>query len=129
MAFDDRRSAKLQRLSDRAFNTFLPTQADFVVNSSKDWLKSDRQRVVDEVEVPLVPANDILAGHFPAGFDFLSIDTEGCNLEIIESIDFGRFRPKIICIEASDDFSPIMKANNYEFLARTPDNMIFHNVR
>lgn len=128
-AFDNRRSAKLQRLSDRAFNTFLPTQAELVVESSKNWLKSNRQRVIDEIEVPLVPANDILAAHFPAGLDFLSIDTEGCNLPIIESIDLGRFRPKIICIEASDDFASIMKANNYEFLARTPDNFIFHNIR
>lgn len=128
-AFDDRRSAKLQRLSDRAFNTFLPAQADLVVNSSKNWLKSNRQKVVDEIEVPLVPPNDILANHFPTGLDFLSIDTEGCNLAIIETIDLSRFRPKIICIEASDDFVPIMKANHYEFLARTPDNVIFHNIR
>ena len=35
VAFDDRTSAKLQRLSDRAFNTFLPEQANFVVRSSE----------------------------------------------------------------------------------------------
>jgi FkbM family methyltransferase len=129
VAFDDRKSAKLLRLSQRAFNTFLPAQADFVVKSSENWRRSERQKVVDEIEVPLVPANDILANNFSASLDFLSIDTEGCNLQILRSIDLDRFRPKIICIEASDDFIPIMSANNYEFLARTPDNVIFHNVR
>jgi len=129
VAFDDRRSAKLKRLSDRAFNTFLPAQADFVVKSSENWLSSERQRIVDEIEVPLVPANDILAANFPAGLDFLSIDTEGCNLAILKSIDLGQFRPKIICIEASDDFTDIMRTNNYEFLARTPDNVIFRHIR
>ena len=31
--------------------------------------------------------------------DFLSIDTEGSEVEILKSIDFLRFKPKIICIE------------------------------
>jgi FkbM family methyltransferase len=128
-AFDDRGYAKLQRLSQRAFNTFLPAQADFVVKSSENWGRSQRQTVVDEIEVPLTPANEILAANFPTGLDFLSIDTEGCNLQILRSIDLSRFRPKIICIEASDDFAPIMSASNYELLARTPDNVIFHSVR
>lgn len=129
VAFDDRRIAKLQRLSERAFNTFLPTQADHVVKLSENWRKSDRQRVVDEVEVPLIPANVILGTHFRTGLDFLSIDTEGCNLAILQSIDLGQFRPKIICIEASDDFSNIMSSNDYELLARTPDNVIFRSIR
>jgi FkbM family methyltransferase len=128
-AFDDRRSAKLKRLSDRAFNTFLPEQADLVVKSSQNWANSGGQRVVDEIEVSLVPAGDILAANFSTGLDFLSIDTEGCNLQILRSIDLDRFRPKIICIEASDDFIPIMSANSYELLARTPDNVIFHNIK
>ncbi|WP_298261007.1 FkbM family methyltransferase [Bradyrhizobium sp.] len=129
VAFDERRTAKLQRLSDRAFNTFLPEQADRVVKLSESWLGSDRQRVVGEVEAALVPANEILEAHFQAGLDFLSIDTEGCNLAILESIDLNRFRPKIICIEASDDFSHIMNSNDYELLARTPDNAIFRSIR
>lgn len=124
-AFDERRSAKLQRLSHRAFNTFLPDQADSVVRNSANWSRADRQRIVDEVEVPLVPANDILAANFSDGLDFLSIDTEGCNLQILRSIDLKRFRPGIVCIEASDDFDAIMQANNYELLARTPDNVIY----
>jgi FkbM family methyltransferase len=125
-AFDERRSAKLQRLSHRAFNTFLPAQADFVVKSSESWHPADKQRVIDEIEVPLVPANDILTANFANGIDFLSIDTEGCNLQILQSIDLERFRPKIICIEASDDFSSIMRTSNYELIARTPDNVIYH---
>src|SRR5262249_6543291 len=117
--------AKLQRLSQRAFNTFLPAQADLVVKSSQQWHPTDRQRVVDEIEVPLVPANEILATNFVNGIDFLSIDADGCNLQISESIELGRFRPGIICVEASDDFGPLMRANNYELLARTPDNVIY----
>ena len=31
--------------------------------------------------------------------DFLSIDTEGSEVEILKSIDFFRYKPKIICVE------------------------------
>jgi len=124
-AFDDRRSAKLQRLSHRAFNTFLPEEAEFVIKRSANWSHGDRQKIVDEIEVPLVPVNDILASNLPDGIDFLSIDTEGCNLQILQSIDLKQFQPRIICIEASDDFAHIMQASDYELLARTPDNVIY----
>lgn len=34
--------------------------------------------------------------------DFLSIDTEGLDFEIISRLEFERFRPKVICVESSD---------------------------
>jgi len=48
-----------------------------------------------------VPVNDILTNHFEAGLHFISIDAEGVDFPILQSIDFTRFRPKIICVEAS----------------------------
>lgn len=125
MAFDERRSAKLTRLKERVFNTFSSTQADQVVNASKDWQPHQRQTIVDEIEVSLIPANDVLAEHFGGGIDFISIDTEGVDLPILKSIDFQRFRPKMICIEATADFNPILEPAGYELTARMPDNVIY----
>lgn len=34
--------------------------------------------------------------------DFLSIDTEGLDLEVLKSNNWGMFRPKVICIEGQD---------------------------
>jgi FkbM family methyltransferase len=128
-SFDDRRSAKLQRFNARVFNTFSPAQARFVTESSKNWQTTQRQRVVDEVEVQLVPVNDILTKHFPEGPHFISIDAEGVDLPILQSIDFVQFRPKVICVEASADFDPVLNPHGYELIARTPDNVIYRLVR
>lgn len=34
--------------------------------------------------------------------DFISIDTEGLDLEVLESNDWKKFRPTIVCVETGD---------------------------
>jgi hypothetical protein len=44
--------------------------------------------------------NDVMAEHFQGKAPtFLSLDTEGLHLAILQSIDFERFRPALICVE------------------------------
>lgn len=128
VAFDERRRARMKIFSSPVFNTFVQEQADLVVESSQKWASGEKQRVIREIDVELVPANNLLAKHLPDGFEFLSLDTEGCDLEILRSIDFDRHRPKLICVETSADFAPVL-APLYEILARTPDNLIWRRVR
>jgi FkbM family methyltransferase len=51
------------------------------------------------IKVPLVPINEIVETYFQGAPDFLSIDTEGMDLEILRSLDFERFRPAVVCAE------------------------------
>lgn len=130
-AFDDRRSARLTRLTARAFNTFSAETADRVVKSSEVWKPDQRQSIVDEIEVDLVPLNDILARHFSDGIDFISIDAEGVDMQILQSIDFNRYRPTIICVERSrpqNEFEELLSPFGYGFVAITPDNLIFRHI-
>jgi FkbM family methyltransferase len=124
-AFDERRTAVLTRFSNPVFNTFSATQTETVLRSSANWQTGQRQNISGQVEIPLIPINDILATHFRNGIDFLSIDAEGVDLPILRSIDLSTHRPKIICIEASDDFEPILSPAGYEMIARTPDNILY----
>jgi len=127
-AFDARRSARLTRFTARAFNTFSAVKADDVVEASKNWKPDQRQAIVDEIEVKLVPINDILAEHFSCGVDFISIDTEGVDMQILQSIDFDRYKPKMICVENSrpqNEFLELLSPFGYGFVAITPDNLIF----
>jgi FkbM family methyltransferase len=55
--------------------------------------------------VQTISLNDLLGKHgAPADFDYLSMDTEGSELQILESLDFARFRPKVITVE--HNFTP-----------------------
>jgi FkbM family methyltransferase len=55
--------------------------------------------------VQTISLNELLSTHqAPADFDYLSMDTEGSELQILESLDFARFRPKVITVE--HNFTP-----------------------
>lgn len=127
-AFDERRSAKLQRFTSSVFNTFSASQGDHVLENSKRWSADQQQHRRDEIEIPLVPVNDILSAHFPDGVHFISIDAEGFDFPILQSIDFTRHRPKIVCIEASTgrpEFDAVFNPFGYEYIMRSPDNFIY----
>ena len=51
-------------------------------------------------KVQTISLNDLLKKYScPRNFDYLSIDTEGSEFEIINNLDFSNHRPKIISIE------------------------------
>jgi FkbM family methyltransferase len=52
------------------------------------------------IEVPVRALDDILVeASAPAQFDFLSIDVEGHELEVLSGLDLARWRPRLILIE------------------------------
>jgi len=63
------------------------------------------------VNVPIRTLNDILeeAGA-PRGFDFLSIDVEGHEIEVLRGIDLTHWRPRLIMLE---DHVPDLSRHRY----------------
>ncbi len=62
------------------------------------WAQS--AEVVRRVAVRSRSLTDILHEHSaPAELDFLNIDVEGMELEVLESLDLERFRPRLIALE------------------------------
>jgi FkbM family methyltransferase len=51
-----------------------------------------------QVEVPMRTLDDIL-GDFPGAVDFVSIDVEGGELDVLGGFDIDRFRPRVLVIE------------------------------
>jgi FkbM family methyltransferase len=52
------------------------------------------------IEVPVRTLDDILTeANAPVAFDFLSVDVEGHELEVLGGFDFARWRPRLILLE------------------------------
>lgn len=95
----------------------LSTVADHAVS---DLHTSSRHATaVREVSVPTVSLRDLLDEHaVPEVVDFMSIDTEGTELRILQAYDFSR-RPRLVSVEHNGgshqgELDTLMAANGYE---------------
>ena len=70
--------------------------------------------------------------------DFLNIDLEGLEYEVIKSIDFKKYEINLICIEILDHnksarnkskkIKKILKKSNFKFLKKIGVNSIYKNT-
>lgn len=79
------------------------TEADLFSTASR-FVGADRWAGIrakgGSYDVPTVSLNDLLVEHdAPAEIDYLSIDTEGSEFEILSRFDFARWRIKVITCE------------------------------
>lgn len=76
--------------------------------------------------VPCFTVEHILSNHNIHDVDFMSIDTEGGELDILRSIDSNRFNIKVICVEnnyQSIHFRRVMKRKGYRLAAIVGDEI------
>lgn len=74
--------------------------------------------ISESIEVECIPINDILS-QLPSRINLLSIDTEGSEFHILQSIDFSRFEIDVIVVEMlfpHAAFSRFMKEHRYDFI-------------
>lgn len=57
--------------------------------------------------------------------DFLSIDAEGKDFDVLKSLDFHRYNPKSICVEIWNDKKELKKNNIYKFLIKKKYILVF----
>jgi hypothetical protein len=63
-------------------------------------LEKSGNKVVEVKRIKMVPVNNIFEQYFPqVQVDLMSVDAEGVDLEIIRSMNFSKYTPKVICIE------------------------------
>lgn len=77
-----------------------------------------------KIKVRTIPLAQILAENAPEKkIHFLSVDCEGSDLRVLESNDWNRFRPLIVCVEdqyfnPGNKMSLFMKQVGYRFLLK-----------
>lgn len=98
-------------------------------------LLSAGYRLSKEVEIPMCRLDYVLEKNLTSRIDFFSIDVEGFELDVLESNNWKKFRPKLICIETID-FCNLLETGNLiserkakidEYLAKLGYREYFHN--
>ena len=114
--------------NEPALNTFSEHEA-----KKKDILP---YRMLKKIPIPIVTLETILDENLPLeqGIDFLSIDVEGFDHEVISSNNWGKYRPKIILVEilesrvhdlGSHPTAKILLEQGYKFIAKTHNTYFF----
>ncbi len=86
-------------MEDATLSTFSKNEYDILSSSGK--------KLKEIKKIKLNTFESVLTTYFNNRCpDFLSLDVEGMDLEILLSIDFGKYSPKVICVEAAE-YSPI----------------------
>jgi len=67
------------------------------------WLGGQGFQGFARVQVPAMTLNQILDAHLPARtrIDFVSLDVEGSELDVLRGFDLARYRPRVLLLEAN----------------------------
>jgi FkbM family methyltransferase len=94
--------------------------------------------IKQELKVPFVHINTLIAQHFATHPTLLSIDIEGMDLPVLKALDFARFPVPVICVETctysethvrpkDHSIRDFLVTKGYEVYADTYVNTIFVN--
>lgn len=105
------------------------TLSTFSQTAAEDF-KKQGFRLIGTFKVKVFKLADILEKYSKnQQIDFVSIDVEGYDYEVLESNNWKKFRPKLVCIEAeaSDDkkFEIFMAKLGYKKVCKNHNNLIF----
>lgn len=131
VSVSDQKEADFYIFNVPAINTFDKEEAEL-------RLKSGNYKIERVVKVPLVNINDLIINNFQTYPDLLSIDIEGLDLAVLQSLSYHLYPIPVICVETckySENhirpkdhcFGHFMESIGYEVYADTYINTIFVN--
>ena len=110
------------------FNTFDENQAKDV---EKQY--AGKNNIKQKITLPIVNINEILSKYSKQKIDFLNLDVEGFDLNILESFDFDKYAPSVICVEMKnlktgkrdEGIQSLLEEKGYSLTANNMINGIF----
>lgn len=80
----------------------------------------DNYKIISERDMETSTLEKILEKNLPSGqeIDFMSIDVEGLDFQVLKSNNWKRFRPKFVLVEVLDSsIKEIANSKEYKYLA------------
>lgn len=132
----DSDGADFYMMSSSGFSTFVKSEAEKCVRENN----YGTQKIEKIIRISLIAINTLIEKYFPQGVDLVSLDTEGYDFEILKSLDFKKYRPKVFCVETlryeatrklkkQNEIIDYMIAHGYFLYADTYVNSIFVDKR
>lgn len=120
---------KYYLFNEPALNTFDPLLA-----KERDGLRN--YKIMEAIDVPTLPLSSILDAHLSANqiIDFLSVDVEGLDLQVLQSNDWHKYRPRFVVAEClksdlvSINDDPVVRylaSVGYKAYAKTGASVVF----
>ncbi|MEZ2335357.1 FkbM family methyltransferase [Mucilaginibacter sp. RCC_168] len=118
--------------NETALNTFSPEKV-------KEYTQDTKYRVIAEKKIDTWPLADILDKYLAKDvvIDFLTIDAEGLDLEVLRSNNWDKYRPTYVLVESppsevfqadSSELYQFMKLVGYGMFAKTYYTYFFKNM-
>jgi FkbM family methyltransferase len=86
-------------------------------------------KYLSPINVKCKPLNSVLREYdCPIDIDFISIDCEGLDMEVLQSMDWNRYHVRLVCVEHSmpkSDLHSYMNSIGYTFFDETIGNSFF----
>lgn len=100
-------------------------------NSTFSVKEAERYKSLGEklVEVHKVMVEPLAAVLEKVGrpIDFMSVDAEGIDLEVLQSNDWSRFRPRLVCVESADYETRVEDMNIHNFMRSVGYEQVYFN--
>lgn len=78
----------------------VPTLNTFSKAEAERYASYSDKKIKEIIKLPLLTVNQIIETNFKGKTpNFISLDVEGMDMEIIKSFDFDKYRPEVFCIE------------------------------
>ncbi len=96
-------------------------------------LENKGYKISEVVEMPVIPLQKIFDDNLNQQvIDFMSVDTEGFDLEVLKSNNWEKYRPKFVMVETVNNKNEIlafMMENNYKIVFENTANTIFKDIK
>jgi FkbM family methyltransferase len=92
------------------------------VAAHAETAEKETGRRAEALSLPVTTLAALCEQHAPESFEFLKVDVEGAEADVLRGADFARFRPKVIVVEAIkplslapawDEWEPLLSRHGY----------------
>ncbi len=99
------------------FYKFVPDTLSTFSKKEEEEYRKQGYKLVDTIRVKIESLSRIFSKYCKnKRIDFISVDTEGYDLEVLKSNDWGKFRPTLICVESFEHHRGGGKAIEYDYM-------------